>query len=251
MSAHNTRVSFQSKKNTQNLKSRGVSGRCLAVQCKNLLTGDIREFDRIVDAAYYIIDNTKEDSLVYSNVYSTISVHIRKEVPTPCYGHLFRVKEHETRSWPDYSHVDLQNVDKNVRKSVYPLVVEDFRTGKICVCHSINDVKEVVGQDITSSYISVYASRRIKYKKRFLFASNSQALLEKKKELGPKLSPRYTYIILDVQKNTTRTCDTSKACAQLLKVSQSSVNTKFHYSVDPNTIYYGENNRYKITRALR
>ncbi len=236
-----TSTRYRTKGGIQNLRPRSKQGVIIAVECLDLKTGKVKCFESLSSAAHYLKNHFDSDKPSVS----CISNHVRKSFPVPYYEHLWRIKSHESKPWPDYSHLDISQVKNGLTKTHYPVYILNIKTREVYKCKDFDSVVKIV--DILLSVFISYLRKRNVYKKSYLFSHTRKSLFQEKVRNARKF---YTYHLLDTRRSQEYSFDTAKSTGKHICISESCILFKFS-SHKRDVIYVGYDNRYKITRVPR
>ncbi len=240
-----TRTAFYVPGKVSKLSSKSTQRVPVVVEGKNLSTGEVLSFDTITEAAQHLGQILERSDL--RGLISSLSNHIRKVIPTPYHGYLWRTASKKSKPWPKYDHIDPKTIRSSRILVSYPIYIKDLKAGCVHECHDKDQVLDVVEKfDIYT--LSQYLARRLTYKQQFLFSSTREGLVEKEKIKQYRGYFRYTYTVFDSLKDKIQTYATVELCSVAIGMNSSSVKQRFHMTKPSNTFYFGETARYKVTR---
>ncbi len=240
------RTSFHTPGKVSRLLSKSRQRIPIAVEGKNLSTGEVLSFDTLIEAAQHLAKILKRSN--FTGFRSSLSVHVRKSIPTPYYGYLWRVASLKGKPWPKYEHVDLRTLRSTRLPVLYPIYIKDLKAGCVHECHDKDKVLKIV-EEFDICTLSHYLAHRSTYKRQFLFSSTREGLVEKEKIKPRGGYFRYTYTVFDSLKGITEIYDTIESCGVAIDMSVTSIRQRFHKAKPSNTFYVGETAQYKVSRT--
>ncbi len=241
---HSGNIRFSIKGSATSLRAKGNRGVKLAVEAKNIITGDVHQFESIVATTRYLAEvlNTDDPAKIV-NIKTSIGLHVRKPQPTPYHNHLFRVKPNKSLPWPDYSHVELERISNTNQKVKYPVWLKNIKTQDVVECKTKTDVINLIGR------VAIHRSiERKSTNKGYRIYNSRQEAMDDGGEVYSK-AHKYVYRVTDARTGSITQFDTVETLSVRLKEDRLSIMSRFSAS-GSNVVYYGKDNRYKIERSL-